>query len=159
MYRNLVPKFCHSPLTLHLVSLLINFLMMDLQNDFPWLYKEFTKHGFHTVRRSERYWSGLWTDLVIEQVLMRSVKSRGGLTRGRGMTESVRLQWVHSAHRTGAVHEAVADFTGLKTYNSEQHPELGKSRKTRDYADLCKITDWLTDHNPFSAFTVIRSYS
>ena len=29
-------------------------LMMDLKNDFPWLYKEFTKHGFHTVRRSER---------------------------------------------------------------------------------------------------------
>ena len=89
-------------------------LMMDLQNDFPWLYKEFTKHSFHTVRRSERYWSGLLTGLVIEQVLMRSIKSRGGLTRGRGMTESVRLQWAHSSHRTGAVHEAITDFTGLK---------------------------------------------
>ena len=28
--------------------------------------------------------------IVIEQVLMRSLKSRGGLTRGRGMTDSVR---------------------------------------------------------------------
>ena len=27
---------------------------------------------------------------------MRSVKSRGGLTNGRGMSESVRLVWLHS---------------------------------------------------------------
>ena len=111
-------------------------LMMDLQNDFPWLYKEFTNHGFNTVLRSERYWSELWTDLVIEQVLMRSIKSRGGLTRDF-------LQWVYSVHKTGAVNEDMADFTGLKTYNSEKHAELDKSRKTRDYTDLCKITDFV----------------
>jgi len=65
--------------------------MLQLETDYPWVYKNFTEHGFHTVRRSDRYWSGLWTDLIIEQVLMRALKSRGGLTRGRGVTESVRL--------------------------------------------------------------------
>ena len=29
----------------------------------------------------------IWTDLVIEQKMMRSIHSLGGLTRGRGMTE------------------------------------------------------------------------
>ena len=40
------------------------------------------------MRRTERHWAGMWTDIVIEQVQIRSsLKSRGGLTRG--MTESV----------------------------------------------------------------------
>ena len=30
------------------------------------------------VRRSNRYWAGLSPDLIIEQVLMRSVKTHGG---------------------------------------------------------------------------------
>ena len=64
--------------------------MLDLPNYYPWLYQCFIEHGFHTVRRNSRYWAGLWTDLTIEQVMMQSIKSRGGLTRGRGLTESVR---------------------------------------------------------------------
>ena len=44
----------------------------------------------YSVRRSDRYWSGLSFDLLIEQVLMRSIKSVGGLTRERGMSESQR---------------------------------------------------------------------
>ena len=45
----------------------------------------------HVVRRSNRLWAGLSTDLVIEQVLMRSLKTSGGLTRGSGMTERQRV--------------------------------------------------------------------
>ena len=44
--------------------------------------------GLHVVRRSDRFWAGLSPDLVIEQVLMRSMKTSGGLTRRRGMTET-----------------------------------------------------------------------
>ena len=42
----------------------------------------FQEIGHHAVI-IERYWTGIWSDLVIEQVLMRSVRSRGGLSRGR----------------------------------------------------------------------------
>ena len=35
--------------------------------------------------------------LLIEQVLMRSLKTTGGLTRGRGMTETQRLVWLLSS--------------------------------------------------------------
>ena len=63
--------------------------MRKLLSTHPWLHQKFVQL-YHTVRRSERLWAGLWTHIVIEQVLMRSLKSPGGLTRGRGMTESVR---------------------------------------------------------------------
>ena len=55
---------------------------------------------------------GLWTDIVIEQDLMRSLESRGGLTRGRGMTESVRKLWVYSMHACAAIHDAMTSLTG-----------------------------------------------
>ena len=46
--------------------------------------------GFHVVRRSDRKWAGLSTDLVIEQVLMRSMKTSGGLRKGlRNITNGV----------------------------------------------------------------------
>ena len=37
---------------------------------------------------TDRYWAGLSTDLTIEQVLMRSAKTHGGLTRGKEMLET-----------------------------------------------------------------------
>ena len=58
-------------------------LMWELPTDHPWLYHCFTEQGFHTVRRSSRYWAGLWTDLIIKQVMMRSIKSRAN-KRKRG---------------------------------------------------------------------------
>jgi len=59
--------------------------MQKLPNTNPELYDKFIQ-GYHVIRQSDRYWAVLPTDLVIEQILMRSLKSVGGLTRGRGMT-------------------------------------------------------------------------
>ena len=57
--------------------------MSHLQDDHPKVYQHF-QDGLHVIRRSDHYWAGLSSDLVIEQVLMRSMKTGGGLTRGRG---------------------------------------------------------------------------
>ena len=80
---------------------------------------------------------------------MRTVKSRGGLTRGRGMTESVRLLWVLSGHKCAEIHEAMTELSASKHTTSEQHIELGDSRKGRDFIDLVKIIQWLLTFNPF----------
>ena len=53
--------------------------MTELQKTNPEVYHHFTM-GNHVVRRTEKFWAGLSTDLVIEQVLMRSIKSVGGMT-------------------------------------------------------------------------------
>ena len=94
--------------------------MLSLAETNPWLSEQF-QEGRHAVRRSGRYWAGLWSDLVIEQTLMRSLKIRGGLTRGHGFEENVRHLWVSSINYTAAVHEAVTSLSGIKVETSEQH--------------------------------------
>ena len=66
--------------------------MSHLQEDHPEVYQHF-QDGLHVIKRSDHYWAGLSSDLVIEQVLMRSMNTSGGLTRGRGMTELQRVIW------------------------------------------------------------------
>ena len=46
--------------------------IFELPATSPWLYEQFCVNGFHTVRR------------IIEQMMMKSIKNRGGLTSGRG---------------------------------------------------------------------------
>jgi hypothetical protein len=69
--------------------------MCNLHITNPQIYDSFLK-GFHVVRRSNRYWAGLSSDLAIEQILMRSVKTVGGMTRCRGMDEAQRSLWILS---------------------------------------------------------------
>ncbi len=64
---------------------------LKTQHQHPDVQQHFDE-GLHVIRRSNRLWAGLSSDLIIEQVLMRSLKTSGGLTRGRGMTEHQRLQ-------------------------------------------------------------------
>ena len=99
--------------------------MLELPDSHPWLHKKLSSEGHFFIRRSEKFWAGLWTDLIIEQVLMRSIKSRGGLTRGRGMSESVCMSWVRSMHVCGMMHQAMATITSHVHSTSEQHAELG----------------------------------
>ena len=67
--------------------------MTELPVKHPWLYQNFLD-GHHAIRRSDRFWAGLWSDLIIEQTLMHSLKCKGGLTHGRGFTDEVRNLWV-----------------------------------------------------------------
>ncbi|KAL8625949.1 hypothetical protein ACOMHN_012541 [Nucella lapillus] len=57
--------------------------MMALKDTHPKVYQDY-QEGHHVFQRSERYWAGLSQDLVIEQVLMRSLKTSGGRTQGTG---------------------------------------------------------------------------
>ena len=72
------------------------------------------QQGYYTIRRFDRFWAGLWTDLAIKQSLTRTVKSRVGLTRSPGMVESVHLLWVLSGHKCTEVHKAMIELSGSK---------------------------------------------
>ena len=71
--------------------------MLKLPEKHPEVHTMLKENGYHSVRCSDRCWVGLWSDLIIEQVMVRSIKSRSGLTKGRGFTDSTRHQWVHTA--------------------------------------------------------------
>jgi len=118
-------------------------LMLDLPNSHPSLYEMFTVNGFHSVRRTDgRYWGGLSLDLIIEQCLMKCLKGQGGLTRGRGMTESVRSVWVSTMHQSAGVHLALSSLTGLHQ-TAQEHVDVSVARATRDCTDMDKLLQWL----------------
>ena len=45
--------------------------MLELPSNYPNIYKSFRENGYHAIRRSNRYWARLWSDLVIEQVMIK----------------------------------------------------------------------------------------
>ena len=96
--------------------------MSDLEETHPDVHQKFLD-GFHIVRRSNQCWAGLSSDLVIEQMLMRSLKSIGGLTHGSGMTEDMRNLWTLSAPVTSKYNSAMQDFTDLTYTASPQHKD------------------------------------
>lgn len=123
--------------------------IQKLHNMSPENYEKFVSEGMFTVRRTNNFWSGTWTDMVIEQNLMRSIKTTGGLTHGRGFTNSSLARWIAGMSVCMPVSTAMEDFLGCKSVSSEQHIELSRSRQQRDETDLRKILDWLEEYNPF----------
>ena len=80
--------------------------MTELQNSHPHLYRKFMD-GNHVVRRTEQPFVCISTDLAIKQILMRSIKSNGGLTRGTGLGEDERLVWLMCMPACAEIHKAM----------------------------------------------------
>ena len=112
--------------------------MVELPRTNPEVAKKFAE-GLFVIRRTDKLWSGVGSDLTIEQTLMRSLKSNGGLTRGSGMTEDMRNVWTQSAAEISSVNFAMQDLTDLHFIGSDQHKESVPSRINRDQEDLEKL--------------------
>src|SRR6218665_3040850 len=69
--------------------------MGQLHINHPDVFRKF-ENGYHVIRRSNQFWAGLSSDLVIEQMTMRSLKTCGGLTRGSGLPDEQRVLWTMS---------------------------------------------------------------
>ena len=87
---------------------------------------------------------------------MRSIKSTGGLTRGRGMAEIQRLLWLLSMPSCVNVTHSMQELTGVCCNTSEQHKDSTQSRIRRDTEDTCKILNILSDLNPFGPDPSLR---
>ncbi len=122
--------------------------MCTLETDHPEVYKHFLA-GLHVARRTDRYWGGLSIDLLIEQVLMRGLKSTGGLTRGSGMSEQQRHLWLQSMPACIVVNNIMQEMSGVVYETSEQHKDLTKARLDRDMTDTNTLATALQDRNPF----------
>ena len=106
-----------------------------LEIQYGALGKTFKVVGLHTVRYNEHEWSGVWTDLSIEQRLMKAAKSSGGLSEGRMQThESAHKLWTATLNQMAlineSVDEAIADLSNKRTTpkaSSTNHSDLSKS--------------------------------
>ncbi|PIK60313.1 hypothetical protein BSL78_02744 [Apostichopus japonicus] len=123
--------------------------MLNLPKTHPDVYRKF-QEGYHVVRRSDRFWAGLSSDLIIEQVLMRSVKTDGGLTGGKGMTENQRLVWVLSMPACASTNEAMQKLSGVSYETSDQHKDTSAARQARDVSDTLQLITYLTEKSPFA---------
>ena len=124
--------------------------MKKLQDTHPHVYNQFI-NGFFVVRRTDSYWAGIYSDLFIEQVLMRNVKAVGGLTRGRGFEQSTSLIWLLSTPACAEVNKAMRELANLQeTTDTAIHKDLSAARMTRDAKDLQTILHYFSERKPFS---------
>ena len=131
--------------------------MSNLEEKHPDVYRKFLD-GFHVVRRSNQCWVGLSSDLIIEQTLMRFLKTTCGLTRGSGMTEDMRNLWNISASVTSEYNIAMQDFTNLTYTTSPQHRDSTEARIKRDTCDVEKIRIKLAACSPFTSDPTLRNF-
>ena len=122
--------------------------MIRLENTHPDVHRQFTQ-GMHVIRRNDRFWAGLSPGLVIEQVHKGSLKTPGGLTRGRSMTETQRLRWCLSRPACAEVNSAMLQLTSVTQETSEQHKDVSQARHTRDTADSDKLMSFIEWRSPF----------
>lgn len=120
-------------------------------------YINFTKT--FAVRRTNKFNCGTWTDMTIEQSLMKSMKTEGGVSRGRSTHESVLCKWIYGMHATMAISEEIEKFCDLSFDTADQHVDSRDSRIERDNNDIEKIVQWFTLHNPFSTCNEVVSIS
>jgi len=123
--------------------------MTDLQTKHPDVYRNFAS-GLHVATRSDRFWAGLSIDLIIEQVLMRSLTTNRGLTRGRGLTEQQCLIWLLSMPACAETNHSMQELTGVQFNSGEQNKDMSKARQARDVKDTMTTLSTLAAHNPFS---------
>ena len=123
--------------------------MASLPNDHPDVHEKFMS-SYHSVRRSDRFWGGLSTNMIIEQVLMRSVKTSGGLTGGKGINEHRQLVWLLSMPICAETNRVMQSLSGVDFNSGKQNKDICKARMQRDLKDTVTVLTSLAEHSPFA---------
>ncbi|KYM98809.1 hypothetical protein ALC62_10473 [Cyphomyrmex costatus] len=122
-------------------------------------FQQFTEGRKFTTKRTDKFWSGTWSDQIIEQTLNREFKFKGGPI-GRGpLSDSALTSFTVTMPILHNICEAVENFSEKYFSTSEQHVEARESRIKRDEADLQKLVNWFEIHDPFPQNDCIVSLS
>ncbi|GBM52909.1 hypothetical protein AVEN_197215-1 [Araneus ventricosus] len=131
--------------------------MLHLENLIdPSVFRRFIQ-GFFTVRRSAKFSCRISSDMIIEQSLMKSMQTDGGISRGRSTQKSVISKWVHSIHATNTVCEGLEDLANVKMNTTDKYVDASDSRVKRDIEDIKKLLEWFLLHDPFPVVEKIIS--
>ena len=126
--------------------------MLDLKNKLsPEDFVNFTSMGYFTIRRSHKFWSGIFADQTIEQWLMKQLKGPGGLTRGRGFTDSNVARFISAFPKCVPICHALEKFCG--TFIDPTSPKIvfSKADEKRDCEHLNALVNWLESHSLFES--------
>ena len=110
------------------------------------IVRNFKMHGNHVIRYSSFEWSGIWSDLCIEQTLMRFSKSDGGLTGGRFRNgDSAHKCWVQTLSHISMINRLSQKNDSKKFI----HRDLAAAQRLADEGAIATIGNWLNDMQPF----------
>ena len=85
------------------------------------------------------------------------MKTSGGLTRSRGMTEQQRLTWLLAMPECAEANIAMQELSGAKYSTNEQNKETGKSRQRRDMKDTHTLLLTMSERNLFAESTSLSN--
>lgn len=111
-------------------------------------YHNFVTNGFNTIRRTDKFWSGTFTDMTIEQDFMKMVKVGGGLVN-RGFNTGATTKFIASLPFMVDICSEMQKFCDVQFNSSDQHVDVRDSRIDRDREDSAKLIAWFDLHNPF----------
>lgn len=94
-------------------------------------YNKFTKKAYFTSRRSNSFFSGIFSDQTIEQTLMRMMSVEGGPFK-RGATDSVVFKFITGILYTKDIIEGLESFCNIEFSKSAQHVDSRDARIQRD---------------------------
>ncbi|CAG9771694.1 unnamed protein product [Ceutorhynchus assimilis] len=125
----------------------------DLENVMPKnKYKKFVKQYF-TICRSEGFWTGVLTDQVIGQELMRNFK---GQTHKRGTTENTLSHFVYSfpgcLPLCNVMEESCGQAYEKRYQTNDQDVDLTESHRIKDSEDLHTFIEWFRNHSPYEKY-------
>ena len=110
------------------------------------ILQSFKLSGTHVVRYSSYEWSGIWSDLSIEQTLMRTAKSDGGLSGGRFRNgESAYRCWVQTLSHMSMINR----LSSSSSRNKNIHRDLATAQRKADEKAITLVNQWLEEMQPF----------
>ncbi len=109
-----------------------------------------SEDGHLTIRRNKsQFWSGIWSDMAIQQCLMRSDKTPGGLINITH-NKSAKVTWFLAAHILAQYNDALRTLTGITSSTwLEQHKEISPGYIKKDRQYMMKFLQYLKIYNPF----------
>lgn len=78
------------------------------------------------------------------------LKSRGGITRGRGITPSNQAKIIHALPKTIPVCSALEQYCNVMCTTNEQHIDMRETSSQRDTDNIKLFFNFIKNHSPFA---------
>ena len=112
------------------------------------IIRSFKENGSHVVRYSSHEWSGIWSDLTIEQTLMRTAKSEGGPSGGRFRNgESAHRCWVQTLSHLSLINR----LSEPSSSSHILHQDLANAQIKADGKAINAAKKWFDEMQPFDS--------
>lgn len=97
----------------------------------------YAEKGYFTIRRTNKSFSVVWSDMIIETTLNRFFGT--DLRHSRGVTPRVVARYLIAMPSAFLIMEGLKDYCEVRTESSKQHVDLNRSRRVKDFVDINKF--------------------